>query len=65
MIIGTDEIIGYCDCCGSTEKFYRSGVSHWVHIIMCFLTMGLSLIIWLLYSVRIGGWRCQRCGSRM
>jgi len=41
------------------------GANHVLHLLLTILTAGLWSIVWLLASIRIGGWRCEHCGSRV
>jgi len=54
---------GFCDTCKKQVMVRRAGTSHLLHLILTCLTMGLWLIVWLLSSVKVGGWRCTNCGS--
>lgn len=61
----TDKTQKHCKTCGGKVLAERPGTNHLVHIIMSIITAGLWLPIWLLSAVKIGGWRCTRCGSRV
>jgi len=54
---------GYCKQCDAQRVVFRKGTSHILHLILSVLTGGIWLIVWLLLAVKIGGWRCQTCGS--
>ena len=64
-------IHGKCKICGDNGKLERHTTNHLLHLfITVFLglfTMGVGsivwIIVWILLSIRIGGWRCTRCGS--
>jgi len=40
----------------------RKGTNHVLHLLLTVLTAGLWLIVWILVSIKIGGWRCSQCG---
>lgn len=42
----------------------RPATNHLLHFFITFLTCGLWLVVWILASIKIGGWRCTRCGLR-
>ena len=54
---------GYCKNCEESRKVERGSTNHVLHLILSIITAGLWLIVWLLISVKIGGWRCSTCGS--
>lgn len=54
---------GYCKNCGKKVRIERPSTSHVLHLILSVLTCGLWIPIWILCSIRIGGWRCVSCGS--
>lgn len=55
----------HCKRCGEQILAQRPGVNHILHLVMSVITGGLWLIIWLGSMIRIGGWRCSRCGKRV
>ena len=62
--MGFQETGGYCESCERDVMIRRQGTSHVVHLIISLVTLGLWLPIWILASIRIGGWRCTICGNR-
>lgn len=54
---------GYCDDCNRNVMIRRQGTSHILHLFLSVITVGLWIPVWLLSSVRFGGWRCIVCGS--
>lgn len=54
---------GFCKSCSKQVLVRRKGTSHLVHFIFTLLTGGIWLIVWILASIKIGGWRCTQCGS--
>ncbi|MCP4076353.1 MAG: hypothetical protein GY744_09230 [Gammaproteobacteria bacterium] len=55
---------GYCKNCKENRKVERADTNHILHLLLSIITAGLWLIVWLLISVKIGGWRCSTCGSK-
>lgn len=62
--MGAETSNGYCWNCKKRVAVYRRGTNHVVHLILSIFTCGLWLIIWLLSSIKIGGWKCGECGSK-
>lgn len=54
---------GYCNFCDKTVKTERPGTNHILHLLLSIVTAGLWLIVWILTSVKFGGWRCSACGK--
>ena len=54
---------GFCELCNTTRKVERKGTNHILHLLITLVTFGFWLIIWILVSVKIGGWRCEQCGT--
>ena len=59
----TEETQRYCPSCERNVLARRKGTNHVLHLLLSIITVGLWLPIWLLASVRMGGWRCASCGS--
>jgi hypothetical protein len=55
---------GYCKNCQKDVVVFRPGTNHILHLLLSVLTMGIWIIPWLLDCIKIGGWRCQVCGSK-
>jgi hypothetical protein len=62
---------GYCKDCGENRKLERKGTSHILHLLLVviffFVFFPLAIIwifIWLLSSIKFGGWICSTCGSK-
>jgi hypothetical protein len=53
---------GFCKSCDRQTMIQRPGTNHILHLILSVLTMGFWVVIWILASVKIGGWRCGSCG---
>lgn len=60
-----DQASKFCGGCQRQVLAARPGTNHVLHLILTVLTVGLWLIPWLLSCVKIGGWKCQTCGSRV
>lgn len=54
---------GFCKKCGKQVVVFRPGTSHILHLLLTVVTAGVWLIVWIPASVKIGGWRCNECGS--
>jgi ssDNA-binding Zn-finger/Zn-ribbon topoisomerase 1 len=57
------EAAGHCRKCGDV-LVKRPGTRHVLHLLLSIVTMGFWIPIWLLCSIKIGGWRCSQCGKR-
>lgn len=55
---------GFCKQCKKRVVVFRAGTSHVLHLILSIVTAGIWLFVWLLASMKIGGWRCADCGSK-
>lgn len=55
---------GYCEHCNEQRVVFRHGTNHVLHLILSIITCGMWLIVWLGSAIKIGGWRCQMCGSK-
>ena len=53
----------HCRYCKKQVLVNRQGTNHLLHLFLTLFTGGLWLIIWILCSIKIGGWRCSICGS--
>lgn len=61
--MGLEYKSGFCEQCGQQRKVERQQTNHILHLILSVITAGIWVIIWLLTSIKIGGWRCSECGS--
>ena len=52
-----------CKTCQSIELHARPGTNHILHLLITVLLCGFWIPIWILSALKIGGWRCQKCGS--
>ena len=55
---------GFCKDCNEQRKVARPKINHILHLILSIITAGIWLIVWLGISIRVGGWRCDECGSK-
>jgi hypothetical protein len=53
----------YCPTCRQITLHARSGTNHVLHLLLTLFLCGFWLPVWILCSVKIGGWRCQTCGD--
>ncbi len=63
--MGAQEARGFCKTCKEDVLIRRQGANHVLHLLLTLLTAGLWVIVWLLAAVKVGGWRCTRCGRRV
>ena len=54
---------GYCDDCEELIRAERPGTNHVLHLLLSLITFGFWIIIWIMASIKIGGWQCPRCGG--
>lgn len=57
-----DQAAGFCRRCARPVLVQRPGTNHTLHLLVTLFLCGLWLPIWMLASVKIGGWRCVLCG---
>jgi len=62
--MGTEYSRGYCHHCQENVLMVRKGPNHILHFLLSLFTCGFWVIIWILVSIRFGGWRCNRCGYK-
>lgn len=55
----------FCRECQKRVLAQRPGTNHGLHLVLTIVTGGAWLLIWILVAVKIGGWRCAFCGSRV
>ncbi len=53
----------YCPHCKEYVLAVRKGTNHILHLLLTIVTCGAWIIIWILCAIKIGGWRCPKCGS--
>jgi len=54
---------GFCKQCNEQRKVSRKSTNHILHLLLTVLTFGFWIIFWIGVSVKVGGWRCDACGS--
>jgi hypothetical protein len=63
MAMAFEESSKFCKRCGRQVLVRRQSTNHILHLLLTLVTMGFWIPIWILCSVRIGGWRCTVCGT--
>jgi len=58
-----DQTHKHCPKCRKSTLHYRQGVNHVLHLLITIFLCGFWLPVWLWLAIRVGGWRCQACGS--
>ena len=53
----------HCPQCNQYTLHARPGTNHLLHLIVTVFLCGAWIPIWILSSLKIGGWRCQSCGK--
>ncbi len=53
----------HCSRCGGPTIHYRKATNHVLHLLLTLVLCGWWAIVWLMVSLKIGGWRCQTCGA--
>ncbi len=61
--MASQENSGFCGMCNKQVLVRRKGTNHILHLILSILTAGLWIIVWILASIKMSGWRCSQCGS--
>lgn len=59
------EATGFCRGCNRQVLLRRKGTNHVLHLLLTVFTAGLWLIVWVIASIKIGGWRCSLCGLKV
>lgn len=62
--MAADQTSKFCSVCNKQTLWARRGTNHILHLLITVLLCGLWLPVWLMASIRIGGWRCQTCGYK-
>ncbi len=57
-----DQTSKFCRRCNKHTLHARPGTNHLAHALVTLFLCGFWLPVWILASIRIGGWRCQTCG---
>lgn len=61
--MGVEQSQRFCDHCNEYVLAVRKGTNHILHLLLSIITGGVWIIVWILVSVKMGGWRCSKCGS--
>lgn len=62
--MAADQTSKYCSNCEKQTLWARPGTNHILHLLLTVLVCGFWLPVWVMASIRIGGWRCQTCGGK-
>jgi hypothetical protein len=62
--MATEQTQRYCPSCQRNVMATRAGTNHILHLLLTVFTAGCWLLVWVLSSIRFGGWRCTFCGSQ-
>lgn len=62
--MGMDQTSKFCPVCQKPTLWARPTTNHVLHLLIFLFFCGLWLPVWIMASMRIGGWRCQTCGYR-
>jgi len=55
----------FCETCNAQRLIVRPGTNHILHLLLTLVTFGLWLIVWIFGTIKIGGWRCSVCGTKV
>lgn len=61
--MATERKRGFCKSCSQNRPVSRPSTNHILHLLLSIITCGLWIVVWILTSIKIGGWRCETCGS--
>ena len=61
----SEQISKYCKNCDTNVLAIRQSPNHILHLLLSIVTCGWWLIVWFLVSIKMGGWQCSRCGSKV
>jgi len=53
-----DTTIKHCKHCGRHTTANRKGTNNMLHLLLSIITFGVWIIVWILASIKIGGWVC-------
>jgi hypothetical protein len=54
----------FCKICNGYELHARPATNHLLHLLITIFLCGFWIPIWILSSLKFGGWRCQKCGTK-
>ena len=61
--MGIEHSQRFCDNCDEYVLAVRKGTNHILHLLLTLVTGGIWIIVWIFASVKMGGWKCSKCGS--
>jgi len=61
--MGVEQTQRFCDHCNEYVLAVRKGTNHILHLLLSIITGGIWIIVWIPVSMKMGGWRCSKCGS--
>lgn len=72
IIMSLEYSTGFCKVCNEQKKLERKMPNHILHllitVVLGFFSFGilsiLWIIVWIVLSIKIGGWNCSSCGSK-
>ena len=59
------EATAHCDYCNHEVTVRRPRCRHFVHFILSVGTAGVWIPIWMIESIRLNSWRCERCEGKL
>jgi DNA-directed RNA polymerase subunit RPC12/RpoP len=60
-----DQNSRFCASCSRQVLATRPATNHLLHFFVSLFTLGLWVPVWILTSIKVGGWRCQTCGRKV
>ena len=61
--MGIENSQKFCDRCNDYVLATKKSTNHILHLLLSILTCGIWILVWIAVSMKVGGWRCSRCGS--
>ena len=59
-----EQSLQYCTTCNQNTLHARPSTNHILHFLITFFSCFLWIPIWYISALKIGGWRCQQCGTK-
>lgn len=59
-----EEAQGFCKDCNRNVVKKRKGTNHVLHFLITVLTIGIWVVVWILLTIKFGGWYCSICGGK-
>ncbi len=60
--MAVDQTHKFCGRCKANTIHYRHATNHILHLLLTICLCGWWLPIWILLSIKVGGWKCETCG---